>query len=120
MIEEQISLSPLVISLLIGAVTPLLTGLIVKLKAASGTKALVGLGLVAAGAGVNFVVAANGVFALEDLVILVAATFVTHVSTYYGVWKPVGSSTEGAPTLTATPDFGFGPSVESPEGVVNP
>lgn len=119
MTTEQISLSPLIVSLLIGVVTPLLTGLIVKLRASSGTKAIVGLGLVAIGAGINFVVSANGVFALDDLVILVATTFVAHVSTYYGVWKPVGSSNDGAPTMTATPEFGFG-QVSSPvEGVVD-
>lgn len=104
----DIELSPVVISLLAGTVTPLLTGLAVKLRASSGLKAIVGLVFVAIAAGTNFVITSNGSFKIDDLAIIVFTTFVAHVSTYYGVWKPVGSSTDGSPAMTATPDFGFG------------
>jgi hypothetical protein len=110
-IATSIQLSPLVITLLIGTVTPLLTGLIVKLQASSGVKSVVALVLVAVGAGINYVVSNNGTFDLASLLVLVFATFVAHVSTYYGVWKPIGNK-DGSPTMNLTPDFGIGPKSE--------
>lgn len=109
----DIELSPIVISLLAGTITPLLTGLAVKLQASSGVKAIVGLAFVAIAAGTNYVITNNGSFKVDDVAVIVFTTFVAHVSTYYGVWKPVGSSNAGAPTMTATPNFGFGSATEA-------
>lgn len=106
-LSSEIQLSPLVISLLIGTVTPLLTGLIVKLQASSGVKSVVALVLVAVGSGINYVVSNDGNFDLASLLVLVFTAFVAHVSTYYGVWKPIGNPA-GSPTMNMTPNFGIG------------
>lgn len=103
---NSIHLEAWVVALLAGTVTPVITGLITKLQAHPGTKALIALLLTAVIAVINAIVNANGDFVLRDVVVLFVTTFVWHVATYFGVWKPVGSG--APPGARATAEVGVG------------
>jgi hypothetical protein len=102
----EIQLEAWVVMLLSGTLTPLLTGLITKLQAHPGTKALIALLLTAISAVVNAIVLANGEFLARNMIILFVTTFVMHVATYFGVWKPVGNGV--APGARSTAEIGVG------------
>lgn len=102
----SIQLNAWVIALLAGTVTPLLTGIITKLEAHPGTKTLIALFLTAAAAVIAAIVNANGMFQVRDVIALFVTTFVWHVATYFGVWKPVGSG--APPGARATAEIGVG------------
>ncbi len=105
-VSTQITLAAWVVALLGGTVTPLLTGLITKLEAHPGTKAFVALVIAAFIAVIDAITLAQGTFVVQDMIILFTVTFVMHVSTYYGFWKPVGSG--AAPGARATAAMGVG------------
>ena len=98
---STVSLDPMVVAVLAGTVTPLLTGLITKFQAGSGIKVLVSLVLIAIATVVSYI-QTNTTFEVKTVILLFATTLVMHVATYYGVWKPTGVSTKLAP------DFGIG------------
>lgn len=105
-ITHTITLAAWLVALLGGTVVPILTGLATKLSATPGTKAVVGLLLSTAVTLVAAVVNARGVFVAEELAVLFATTFTAHVTTYYGLWKPVGGG--AAPGAKATAGAGLG------------
>lgn len=98
-----IQLSAWVVALLGGTISPVLTGLVTKLGASSGTKALMALIITALIAVVDAVVNANGAFNPSALVTLFVVTFVAHASSYWNFWRPVG-----VPGVLATAEFGVG------------
>lgn len=104
---SQVQLDPVVMSILIGIVTPLLAGLMVKLQASSGIKAFVGVVLVAVNAVVSWVVQVDGSFHWEQFTLVTFTAFATHVFTYLGIWKPAGGGV-AAPTMLKTPNVGLG------------
>lgn len=101
---STITLAAWLVSLIGGAAVPVLTGLATKLQAAPGKKALVGLVLSAVVAVLAMIANSDGTFVPAEAITLFAATFVTHVTTYYGLWKPVGGG--AAPGAKATENVG--------------
>lgn len=98
---------PLELSVIIGAVIPLLVALVTKLHASSTIKSLSLVFLTAVSTVVTQVVAAGGTFDARHLLINFAETFVVAIATYYGVYKPTGV----APAVQEkTAAFGVGPS----------
>jgi phage-related holin len=101
-----VTLQPYVIALLVGTVTPLLTGLITKLGASNGLKAFTSFVLIAIATVVNQVVSMNGTFNVRDTIILFFTTLVAHAASYLQIWEPLGEGK--APTATWLPNKGFG------------
>jgi hypothetical protein len=96
------------ISLLCGVVIPLLVGLLAKINASDGLKAVINA-LLSALAGTLATFTQTGLGAGVDwktLVISILSVWVVSVATYYGVYKPTGVAGSLA---AATPKFGFGP-----------
>lgn len=89
-VPSTVTLEPWVVAILVGTVTPLITGLLTKLSAASGVKVLVNVVLVALGTVLNLIITNNGTFVVRDVIVLFACTFVANVASYAGVWAPVG------------------------------
>jgi hypothetical protein len=102
----SIHLEAWVVALIAGTLIPLVTGLITKLSAQPGTKAIIALALSAAVAVLNAIVVAQGEFLVRDITILFATTFTTQVVTYLGLWKPVGGG--ASPGAKATAEIGVG------------
>lgn len=86
-----VTLQPWIIAILVGTITPLITGFVTKLSASSGVKAIVSLVLVAIGTVINMIVTNNGVFTVRDAVVLFATTLVAHMASYFQVWEPIGT-----------------------------
>lgn len=103
---STITLAAWVVAFLGGTAVPVLTGLVTKLEASSGMKALVGVVLSAVVAVLAAVVQGNGVADPNVLIPLFIATFWTHVTTFYGWWRPVGGGV--APGAKATAATGIG------------
>lgn len=101
-----ITLQPYVVAIIIGTITPLLTGLITKLGASDGVKAIVSFVLIAIATVLNQIVHDNGTFVWRDTIILFATTLVMHIATFYGIWSPMGHGP--APTAKLLPDVGVG------------
>lgn len=91
-----------VIALLSGVIIPLLVGLLTKLNASSGVKAIFNFGLSALTAVLATV---TDTFEWKALLVNFGLTWAVSVATYYGLWCPTGV----APAVQeATPDFGIG------------
>lgn len=103
------------ISLLVGIVIPLLVGLLSKIHASSGLKAVINAALSAV-AGAFSAFASTGFSATDwkTLVTSIVTTWVVSVATYYGVYKPTGVA---GSVIAKTPNFGLGspPVVETGE-----
>lgn len=102
---STIHLEAWVVALIAGTVIPIVTGLITKLSATPGTKALVAFFLTAVVAVFDAIVLAGGTFVVRDTVVLFVTTFAWHVAAYYGLLKPVGGG--AAPGARATADVGI-------------
>lgn len=103
---STITLAAWLVSFLGGTAVPVLTGLATKLQASPGLKAIVGLALAAAVTVIATIVDGQGVFEPRTTLVLFVTTFVTHVTTYYGLLKPIGGG--AAPGAKATADVGIG------------
>lgn len=82
-----------VISLLVGVVLPLLTGLVTKTSTSAGFKAVVLLALSAVTAVLtDFLAALNGgtAFDLGATLLTALGTFLIGVGMHFGIWKPTG------------------------------
>lgn len=82
-----------VISLLVGVVLPLLTGLMTKTSTSAGFKAVVLLALSAVSAVLaDFLAALNGglAFDLGATLLTALGTFLIGVGMHFGIWKPTG------------------------------
>lgn len=94
MTPETIQLDPWILPILVGTLTPILTGIVTRFDARPGTKAITGLviaGLAAAAIEVvNWLTTTGGSFQVRAVAVLFLATFATHLATYYGIWRPVG------------------------------
>jgi hypothetical protein len=98
--------------ILIGAVTPWLTGLIVKAEASKATKGWVATALVAAGTVLGSIIETNGQFLVRDIITTFVIALVTHQGTY-GVEKALGNGVH--PMLKAVPGGVVGPTVPPEE-----
>jgi dolichyl-phosphate-mannose--protein O-mannosyl transferase len=106
-VPGAVTLQPYVVALLAGTITPLVTGLITKLSAAPGVKAIVSLVLVAVVTVINTVVTNDGHFLVRDLVILFFTTLVAHMASYFQIWEPIGKPGTTW-TQEVTPTVGIG------------
>lgn len=84
-----------VVSVLLGVFYPIAVALVTKASTSSAVKAWLLAGLSAAsGFGFEFVNDAN--FRVDQAILTSVVTFVTAVSTYYGLWKPTGVAPKAA------------------------
>lgn len=105
-VPSTYTLSPWILAIVTGTVTPILTGLVTKLGASSPVKALTGFVLMALGTVINLIVTNNGTFVIRDAIVLFATTFVVHAAMYLNLWKPVGGG--APPGAKSTANFGIG------------
>jgi hypothetical protein len=84
------------VTLLSGAVIPLITGLVTKLEASTGVKSLVTIVLAAVAAILTAVVQDGGVFTTATLIDGVAVWGLALLS-FYGIWSPLGTDAKLAP-----------------------
>ena len=97
-----------VISLIAGALIPILTGLVTKLQASPQVKALVNV-VVAAAVAVLVQVNQTGQFDWQSSLMLFATTLGASLGTYHGVYKPVNGN---VPLAKVTANFGLGSTVK--------
>lgn len=94
----------LLIAMVSGTIIPLLVGVLTKLRAPSSVKAVCNAFLSAiAGALAMF---SADEFRWTPFAVAAFSSWVVSVSTYYGLWKPTGTS---ASVQQATADVGVGP-----------
>lgn len=94
------------LSLVAGALIPLVTGFLTKFKASDGVKALMTLTLSAIAGLVQVAINANGTVNVHTWLATGAATWFLAIVAHYGLWKPTGIS--GA-VQQASANFGIGP-----------
>lgn len=87
----QVLLDAQMVSMIVGLVIPLAVGLLSKIDASSGLKAVLNA-LLSAVAGALAAFSQDGFFAsdLQTVLSAILTTWVVSVATYYGVWKPTG------------------------------
>lgn len=78
------------IALVSGVLVPLLVGLLTKLDAPSGVKAVANAALSALAGALATIAPDGSDFAWRPFVVSWATTWVVSVATYYGAWKPTG------------------------------
>lgn len=89
--------------LLTGVVVPLLVGLLTKLNASSGIKAVLNLGLTALGAALA---TSNQIgFSWKPFAVNFGVAWAISVGTYYGFYKPTGTADRVA---NIAPEVGVG------------
>lgn len=80
-----------VLTVLSGALIPLLVGLVSKRVTSRGVKAVLNALLSAIAGGLALAIAAEGnVDNVRSWVLSIGTTWVISVATYYGFWKPTG------------------------------
>ena len=102
----EVTLDPMVVALVGGALVPILTGLITKYDSASGWKAGAALALSVL-VGCLTAATQDGSFTVQEIIEGASVAFGANVATYLGAWKPIGS-TEAVPLQLRTSNFGMG------------
>lgn len=92
-----------VIAMVSGIVIPILVGLLTKLRAASGVKAIANAALSAVAGALATV---TGDWSWSAFGVAALSAWAVSVSSYYGLWKPTGAS---ATVQQATASVGLGP-----------
>lgn len=90
--EVEVILDAQTISFLCGVLIPLLVGVLTKVNASSGLKAVVNA-LLSALAGALAAFTQTGLTGDVDwktLILSMLSTWIVSVATYYGIWKPTG------------------------------
>lgn len=90
-------------ALVAGVIIPLLVGLLTKLNAPSGVKAVLNFGLSAAAGLLATTTEID--FEWQPFLINWGFTWAISIATYYGLWRPTTVSTE---VQEKTADFGIG------------
>lgn len=101
----MIELDMTLLGLLSGTVIPLATGVLTKLSAPKGLKALCSAVLAALTAVVSLLTGYAGVGTVKEAIYVGLTAFVAHAGAYYGLLKPVGAT--GA-VQESTKTFGVG------------
>lgn len=107
---SEITLDPLLVAAISGTVVPILTGVVTKYRSTSGVKAVVAF-VLSIVAGVLSTITTAASFTWRDVVAAVFVAFGANVTSYLGVWKPVGKS-DAVPGQMLWPEFGVGRPVE--------
>lgn len=107
--DNTITVDPLIVSVIVGAVIPVITGVVTKLNSTTGVKAITAAVLASAGGVLTqlFVDNPDNSFVLKEAVVLAALVFVTNLGTYLGIYKPVGK-TDQVPLQNITAPYGLG------------
>ena len=103
--DTVITVDPILWSLLIGSIIPIIVAVATKLQASGGLKAILGIVLGVVGAAVVTLnqTAPDGSFSWKLLAFTAATAIITTVTTYVGAWKPVLAINE-----QTAPNFGLG------------
>lgn len=96
--------SPFVVSILVGIILPLLTGVITKIGAGSAVKAAANA-VLSVLTGVIANLALNPTIDFQDLAYAVTLAFVSSVATYHSLWVPIGTAQK---VQESTANFGIG------------
>lgn len=102
--DTLITLDPLLLTLLGGALIPLFTSLVTKVGASSLVRALISLLLSAVVATLVQINNSGGTFYLKQTLVAFSVTFLATVASFLGFWQPVVKSNE-----TVLPSVGIGP-----------
>jgi len=97
-----------VLTILIQLIIPLVVGLVTKLQASSALKSVVMIVLNALTSLLKEALAGGEEFNWGVAFVNFVIGVVISVSTYYGVWKPAGTTKAGASLKSATANFGLG------------
>lgn len=108
---SSVELSPFVISILIGTVVPILTGLATKLHASDSTKAIVALVMSIIAGTITAVVKIDPI-TWQAVVTCAGAAFAANVVSYKGAWSVIGGP--HVPGALIAPDKGIGQAVPPP------
>lgn len=96
----------LYVPLIAGSLTPILTGVLTKLDAHPGTKALVAAILTGLVAVIDSIARHGSAFQPAEMLVLWVTTFAWHCAAYFGILKPAGGGV--APGAAATATIGVG------------
>jgi hypothetical protein len=89
--DSVLSLDPFTVSLLFGAVIPIIGGVILKASTSGTVKAIANLVMSAIAAAVNVSMTdGGGAIVSEQTLKSTGLTFLISIATLYGVWKPTG------------------------------
>jgi hypothetical protein len=96
---SELQMTPLVVTVIIGTVLPLLTGLLTKLQASDTVKGVVNLTLAAASGVITAgLVADGGALISREALIYAVLAWVQSVATYLGIWKSLDINARLIPT----------------------
>lgn len=95
------------ISMLTGVLIPLAVGVLTRIEASRGLKAVLNAGLSAVSGALVTVSLNSGNLVWKEFVIAVASTWIVSVATHYGLYSPTGT-TEAVQNKTS--GFGLGAS----------
>lgn len=102
--ENDVLLDSQAIAMIAGLVIPLLVGLVTKINASGGLRAVLNA-FFSAVAGAIAVIGTDLERAeLRTFVVAIVSTWIVSVATYYGVWKPTGVA---GSVIDATGRFGL-------------
>ncbi len=93
------------IALISGVIIPLLVGVVTKINASSGVKAIANAALSALAGALALVLPDGSDFVWRGFLVNFGLAWAISVSTYYGFWKPTGTSDT---VQEATGNFGVG------------
>jgi len=99
----MITLNPLLLTLLIGAIIPLVVALITKATLDNRWKAIITMVLAAISGTLVTINDQGGTFEWKQAVVATAATAITSIATYLGFWAPAVD-----PNTKLAPQFGLG------------
>lgn len=87
--DVTVFLNPALVTVVSGAVIPLLVGIAVKLEARKGVYAAVAA-ILSVAAGILTTLASGIGMSVQSIAAMVIIAFVSNVASYLGVWKPAG------------------------------
>ncbi|CAB5220371.1 hypothetical protein UFOVP238_37 [uncultured Caudovirales phage] len=101
--NTSVTIDPLLISLIAGAIIPVIVAFSTKLKSSAGVKSVVGIALSVVAGTLTQITNSNGTFDLKQTAVASLITLVTSLTAYNGFWKPVV-----AVNSKALPSIGIG------------
>ncbi len=107
------TIDPMHLSIISGAVIPILTGVITKLGSSTTVKAVTALALSVVVGALSQIVTLDGVVDVESVAEAAGMAFLANLSMYLGAFKPIGK-TEQVPLQLVTENFGIGRVEEPP------
>lgn len=102
--EHVVVLATPWITLILGAIIPFLTGLVTKKLASSAVKAGC-TAVLSTAAGIFGAAQLDGSLKLESAIVNILVAFVTAITTYKGLYKPINAAEK---VQNTAPNFGIG------------